>query len=49
MHYLAKVKQADQWYSKIVNKLVKMFNEKQIKDAKACKNGSIRTTVTKPR
>ncbi|MEX2703518.1 MAG: integrase [Candidatus Baldrarchaeota archaeon] len=25
MHYLAKVKQADEWYSKIANKLIKMF------------------------
>ncbi len=25
MHYLAKVKQADEWYSRVVNKLIKIF------------------------
>jgi len=26
MHYLAKVKQADEWYSRIVNKLLEIFS-----------------------
>ena len=26
MHYLAKVKQADEWYSRVVGKLMKLFD-----------------------
>ncbi len=27
MHYLAKVKQADEWYSRVVDKSLKMFSQ----------------------